>query len=263
MPKETFLSVERVSGGYGSCQVICDASVEVKAGDFVGIIGPNGCGKTTLLRMASRVLAPWQGCVRLGGQDIYGMSARAFARRVAFVSQDVLFDFPFQVKDVVLMGRIPHLFWFQAERPVDFEIARRALEMTDALPLWERDINALSAGERQRVMIARALTQEPSLIFLDEPTSHLDITHQIQILDVLRRLNRQRHLSVVVVLHDLNLASAYCDRILLMNGGRIVRQGEGRDVLVKDVLEPVYRLSLEINSSGPGGRPRVWPTVGS
>src|SRR3989338_7367885 len=208
---EMLLAVDDVWGGYDKEAVIKGISLSVKKGDFLGIIGPNGSGKSTLLRLMTRVLIPRKGRVMLEGKDITGMRAKEFSKVVAFVGQDTMINFSFSVWEIVLMGRIPHLRRLQFETQKDFLIAENALSATDALYLKDKDINALSAGERQRVITAKALAQEPALLFLDEPTSHLDIGHQVMVCDLLKRLNKTSGLTIVVVLHDLNLASEYCD----------------------------------------------------
>ena len=214
---ENLLSINGISGGYYNQNVIKNISLEIKRGEFLGIIGPNGSGKSTLLKLISRVLIPEQGEICLEGKDITQMRRKDFFRKVGFVPQDTLISFAFSVWEIVLMGRIPHLGRLQLESKHDFLIAENALRLTDASYLKQKDIDELSAGERQRVIIAKALTQEPMLLLLDEPTAHLDIGHQIQILDLLRKLNQEKNLTIAIVLHDLNLASEYCDRLILIN----------------------------------------------
>ncbi|MFA5089455.1 MAG: ABC transporter ATP-binding protein [Candidatus Omnitrophota bacterium] len=221
------------------------------------MIGPNGCGKTTLLRLASRILHPVKGEVCFRKENILRMGLKEFCRKVAFVSQDVGTDFSFTVMEIVLMGRIPHLKRMQFETKKDIEIVREALSLTDVLGLEGKRIDELSSGERQRVVIARALAQEPVLLLLDEPTAHLDIGHQIQVLDLLKRLNRKNNLTIVIVLHDLNLASAYCNRIALMNKGAIFKEGSPREVLTYQNIETVYKTVVLVNDNSVTGRPNV------
>lgn len=254
---ETLLEIKNLSGGYNGEEIIKDISMEVKKGDFFGIIGPNGSGKSTLLRMMSRALPFKKGSIGLGGIDISRMDLKGFCRKVAFVPQDTFINFSFSVWEIVLMGRIPHLGRLQNEGQNDFRIAQNALSLTGSLHLKEKDINRLSAGERQCVIIAKALAQEPILLFLDEPTSHLDIGHQIQILDLLRGLSRQKNLTVVIVLHDLNLACEYCNRVILLNDGRIFSKGSPEEVLTYKNIEAVYKTVVVVNKNSVSGKPYI------
>ena len=248
---------DKLSGGYHNKLVIKDALFEISKGDFLGIIGPNGSGKSTLLKLMTRVLSPQSGSVFLEGKDIRGMHLKEFCRKVAFVPQDTLINFSFSVEEIVLMGRIPHLKRMQFETKKDFSIARNALSLTDTLYIKEKEINQLSAGERQRVIIAKALAQEPMLLFLDEPTSHLDIGHQVQILDLLKRLNKENGLTVVMVMHDLNLASEYCNRIILFNDGCIFKEGTPEEVLTYQNIESVYKTVVVVKKNPISSKPYV------
>jgi iron complex transport system ATP-binding protein len=253
------IAAHDISGGYTDIPVIKDFSLEVKTGEFLGIIGPNGSGKSTLLKLLSRVLTPSRGTISFLGEDIRRMDQRAFARKTAFVSQDTNIYFPFSVMEITLMGRIPHLGRLQGETKRDIEIAEQSLALTDVFSLKDKLIDELSSGERQRVIISRALTQEPLLLFLDEPTAHLDIGHQIQILDLLYKLNSRNGLTIVVVLHDLNLAAEYCGRIIFLNDGRIFKNGRPEDVLTYQNIEAVYKTVVVVNKNPFTGKPFVVP----
>lgn len=254
---KALLRIDNLSAGYYSEDIIRGISLDINAGDFMGIIGPNGSGKTTLLRLCSKILHPRKGKVCFDGQDIFVMELKEFCRKVAFVSQDIATGFAFSVMELALMGRIPHLKRLQFETKRDIEICERALTLTDSLGLKEKMVNELSAGERQRAIIARALAQEPVLLLLDEPTAHLDIGHQIQVMDLLKRLNRQNNLTIVMVLHDLNLASSYCNRICLLDNGSIFKEGRPEDVLTYKNIEAVYKTVVLVNSNPVTGRPNV------
>jgi len=254
---QTLVKVDNLSGGYHKTLVIEGISFEIKKGDFLGIIGPNGSGKSTLLRLMSRVLCPRSGSIALEGKDAYQMDLKEFCRKVAFVPQDTLINFSFNVEEIVLMGRIPHLKRMQFETKRDFSIARDALSLTDTLYIKEKAIDELSAGERQRVIIAKALAQEPMLLFLDEPTAHLDIGHQVQILDLLKKLNKEDGLTVVMVMHDLNLASEYCNRIMLLNEGRIFKEGSPDEVLTYQNIESVYKTVVVVKKNPVSSKPYV------
>lgn len=254
---QTLIKVNNLSGGYDKTLVIKDISFEVKRGEFLGIIGPNGSGKSTLLRLMSRVLPPKLGTITLEEKDARRMNLKEFCRKVAFVPQDTLINFSFTVEEIVLMGRIPHLKRMQFETKKDFSIVEYALSLTDTLYIKERDIDELSAGERQRVIIAKALAQEPALLFLDEPTSHLDIGHQVQILDLLKKLNKKQNLTVVMVMHDLNLASEYCNRIMLLNEGKVFKDGTPEEVLTYQNIESVYKTVVVVNKNPISAKPYV------
>jgi iron complex transport system ATP-binding protein len=254
---EALLKIANLSAGYYKEDVIRALSLDINQGDFMGIIGPNGSGKTTLLRLATRVLHPRKGEIYFQDKDIFGMDLKEFCRKVAFVAQDIPTSFSFTVMELVLMGRIPHLKRLQFETKNDIEIAEKALSFTDTLDLKDKRIDELSAGERQRVVIARALAQEPVLLFLDEPTSHLDIGHQIQILDLLKKLNHKNKLTIAMILHDLNLASAYSNRIVLLDKGTIFKEGRPEDVLTYQNIEAVYKTIVLVNENPITHRPNV------
>jgi len=254
---DPLLKINDLSGGYGRKTVIKDLSLDIKKGEFIGIIGPNGSGKSTLLRLMSRALPPQGGTVAFERNDISRMDLKKFCRKVAFVQQDTLISFSFTVWEIALLGRTPHLKRLQLEGKRDFDIARESLALTDSLRLKDKQIDQLSAGERQRVIIAKALTQGPVLLFLDEPTSHLDIGHQIEILDLLKKLNRKDGLTVVMVLHDLNLASEYCDRLVLLEGGRVFKEGTPEEVLTYQDIEKVYKTVVVVKKNPISARPYV------
>jgi iron complex transport system ATP-binding protein len=246
-----------VSGGYAGENIVRNISLEVNEGGMLGLIGPNGSGKTTLLRLATRVLEPREGLVLFRGSDIRAMPLKEFCRGVAFVAQDVEVNFSFTVMEIVLMGRIPHLNRLQFETKNDMRIAEGALAETDSLHLKDKMMDELSAGERQRVIISRALAQQPRLLFLDEPTSHLDIGHQVQALDLLKRLNRERGLTIVMIQHDLNLAAGYCDHIALLDSGSLYKYGTPEEVLTYRNIEAVYKTVVIVNENPATKKPNI------
>ena len=255
---DSFLKVKNLSGGYTAQRdVIKSICFEAGKGEFVGIIGPNGSGKSTLLRLMSRALCPSGGEIIFGGVAITQKPLKELYRSFAFVSQDAVISFSFSVEEIVLMGRIPHLRRLQRETKKDFSIAEQALSLTDTLHLKDKNIDQLSAGERQRVMIARALTQEPVVLFLDEPTSHLDIGHQIQIMDLMRKLNKTQHLTIIMVMHDLNLASEYCSRLILLNEGAIIKDGSPEHVLTYQTIEAVYKTIVVVHKNPISSKPYI------
>ena len=246
-----------ISVAYSDHAVLRDVSLSLSRGQFVGLVGPNGSGKSTVVRALSRVLPPTRGQVLLDSVDIYRMAARELARRLAVVSQDNSVGFDFLVREVVMMGRAPHLSRFGIEHARDYAIAEECMELTHVSVLADRPITALSGGERQRCMIARALAQGPEALLLDEPTAHLDINHQIEILDLARKLTAQRGLATLVVLHDLNLASQYCDRLLLLHEGRPYRTGPPKEVLTVEHLRVTYGCEVLIDAHPATGTPRI------
>ncbi|MBI5410853.1 MAG: ABC transporter ATP-binding protein [Nitrospirae bacterium] len=247
----------------GDGWVLKGLTFEVRAGEIVGVIGPNGSGKTSLLKLLARILRPHEGALTLFGRAVAGLQQAEVARTVALVPQESPILFPFTITEMVLMGRFPHhrivrgLSGFGWEGPEDIRLAEEAMQETDVAHLADRLISDVSGGERQRAVIARALTQQPRVLLLDEPTAFLDLHHQLDICRILRRLNEERGLTVVLVSHDLNLASQYCDRLLLLNEGEVYRMGPPSDVIRPDVLEAVYRCQVLVDHHPLSGLPRV------
>ncbi|MBU2541162.1 MAG: ABC transporter ATP-binding protein [Candidatus Omnitrophica bacterium] len=252
------IDVENLNSGYEKDKVVLkDISFEVGEGEFLGIIGPNGSGKTTLLKSLSGIIKPFKGKVLLNNRDVYKMSLREIARACAFVSSDTSIAFPFSVLDIVLMGRIPHIKNLGGYSKNDIRIVRESLELTDSTAFINRPIYTLSAGERQRVFLAKMLAQEPRVVFLDEPTTHLDIGHQIQILSLLKRFNQQGKFTIVVVLHDLNLASEFCTRLILLNNGKIEKAASPEEVLTYEIIEKVYNTLVIVSKNPVSSKPHI------
>ena len=253
----TLLTVNDLSGGYTGNLVVKEVGFSVNSGDFLGVIGPNGSGKSTLLKLMSKILTPKSGSIVLDGRSIAEISLKSFCQKVSFVPQDTMINFSFTVEEIVLMGRIPHLGRMQMETKKDYAAVEQALTLTDTISIKNRPIDELSAGERQRVVVARALAQEPTLLFLDEPTSHLDIGHQVQLLDLLKKLNHKNRLAIVMVVHELNLAAEYCDRLILLNEGRIFKQGPVAEVLTYQNIETVYKTTVVVKNNPISSKPYV------
>jgi len=251
------ISALDLHAGYPGAEVLKGISIPVGRGEFVGVIGPNGSGKTTLLRALSRTLPPSSGRVELDGRCIHSISSREFARRVAVVPQDTWVAFDFSVLEVALMGRSPRLGRLAVESGKDYEIAHRALTQTGTDHLASRPITALSGGERQRVMLARALAQEPEVLLLDEPTSHLDISFQFEMMDLVRKLNRDAGLTVVAVLHDLSLAAQYCDRLVMIGSGKVFADGPPEKVITAASIRAVYGAEVWVRRHPSTHRPYV------
>jgi iron complex transport system ATP-binding protein len=256
------LSIENVVAGYGKKAVLQDINLAVDAGEFLGLIGPNGSGKTTLLRVVSGVLAASKGHVLLRGQGVQDIGRRELARTMAFLPQDLAVDFSFAVREVVLMGRSPHLSRLGHENRKDLDIAERAMELTGVEHLADQIITEISGGERQRAFIAMCLAQEPELLVLDEPTNHLDIAHQLAALDLIRRLNRQTGMTVVSVFHDLNLAAEYCQRLVVLDRGRVAAIGPPEDVLTADMILRVYGVKVLAERNRVSQKPHIMVAAG-
>jgi len=251
------LEAHELTVGYDGEPVLRNVNLTAARGQFIALVGPNGSGKSTLVRALSRVLRPISGRAMLDAVDIYEMTANELARRLAVVAQDYTVAFDFAVRDIVLMGRAPHLSRFGVERPQDYKIAEEAMGLTHTLVFADRPITSLSGGERQRCMIARALAQQPSVLLLDEPIAHLDINHQIEILDLARRLTTERGLATIVVLHDLNLASQYCDQLVLVSQGKVVAEGKPQDVVTEARIRVAYGTDVHVRQHPTTGRPYV------
>jgi iron complex transport system ATP-binding protein len=231
---------------YGSVKVLENVSFTIGSGELVGLLGPNGSGKTTLLKAISGALRPKAGAVYLNEAEIFGMKSREVARNIAVVPQNTDVNFDFTALDIVLMGRHPHLSRFKLEGEKDLTVAKNAMELTNTWHLAERRISELSGGERQRVIIARALAQEPKVLLLDEPTTHLDINSQLEIMDLLKELCIQRGLILLTVFHDFNLAARYCDAIILLNKGKIVSIGRVDEALTSENIKKVFQVDAVV-----------------
>ncbi len=241
---------------------LAHVALTVGTGEIVGVIGPNSAGKTTIIRLLTKVVTPLRGTIVFDGASLAGWSRWELARHVAVVPQDMPAALPFTVEQLVLMGRYPHAPRRFFETPADLAAARAAMAETGVTELARVPVQTLSGGERQRVMVARALAQEPRLLILDEPTAHLDLRYQAECIGLLRRINRERGTTVVLVSHDLNLAAEVCDRLVLLSAGRVVRVGSPSDVLDAGRLSAVYGCDVMVTSSAVTGRPLVqvrWP----
>jgi iron complex transport system ATP-binding protein len=252
------LAIDGVSFSYdGHTPILVNVSLAAGRGELVSIVGPNGSGKTTLLRVIDRILLPSSGTVSIGGVSLSRLSRLEIARRVAFVSQNGGVQFPFSVREIVLMGRAPHGRGSVFENGADRSIAEEMMQLTDIAHLADKPVTALSGGERQRVFIARALAQKPEILLLDEPNAHLDIAHQIEAFNIIRRLQAAAGLTVVSVSHDLNLASAYSDRIAMLACGSVVAAGSPAEVLTADRIREVFRTDVSVDLHPDGLTPRV------
>jgi iron complex transport system ATP-binding protein len=252
------ITVEELHISYDGLQnILSHITFGVKKGTFIGVIGPNGSGKTTLLNALSRILTPSDGVIFVQGRELSSLSQRELARELGVVPQDTNIHFDFRVRDIVLMGRHPYIDRFSRESEEDYEIARRAMEMTRTIQFADRSILEISGGERQRVIIARALAQQPRVLLLDEPTSHLDISHQMEILGIIKGLKHE--VTVVAVFHDLNLASYYCDELILLDKGEIRYMGTPGEVLTREHIREIFRLEAIVKTNPLTRKPYVMP----
>jgi iron complex transport system ATP-binding protein len=243
--KAPLLHVEGVTFGYARQPLLYDVDVRVRSGEMIGLLGPNGSGKTTLLRLISGVLRPWHGKVLLEGGDLRHWSRRSIAQRIAVVPQELHMPFAFTVEHMVSLGRAPYMNFFGSPGQRDSESVEGAMQAATITPLADRVFNELSGGERQRVMIAMALAQDPKLLLLDEPTSHLDIKYQIETLELVQHLNRAMGVTVIAALHDLNLAARYFPRLLLFQRGIVADAGPA-EVLEPGMLSRVYGVNVQV-----------------
>lgn len=251
------LELINISFKYDEIWALRHITLSVNQGEIMGVIGPNGSGKSTLLRLTSGVLEPNEGRIDLMGKNLHKMNRKEIAKLIGVVPQNLQLSFPFTVLEVVLMGRAPHLKWFQRESKIDFEIVERALSYTNMLDFADRMMDELSGGERQRALIAKALAQEPKLLLLDEPIAHLDINYQFEILDLVRKLNRERGLTVILVSHDINLASEYCDRLALIKAGELFAIGSAKEVITEENIMQVYGIQVIVTENPTSGMPLV------
>ena len=250
----TVLKAQNISYGYYKSRIkaLSGVSFTLEAGNFLAILGPNGSGKSTLMNVISGVLTPASGEVFLNGRNILRIDRKQIASTISFVPQNVSADFPFTSREVVLMGRFPYLSGFGIEKQPDIDAAEEAMKLTGVLHLKDRRINELSGGERQRVFIAQAIAARPSILMLDEPVSSLDIKYRLQILNLLRELNEKNGISVIVVLHDLNLALNYTKQVLLLKDGFQRAFGPPSEVISTEIIAEVFEVHTEMLTGSSG-----------
>ena len=236
------ITAENIKMKIGDNEILKGVSIDSKNREFVGIIGPNGSGKSTLLKSIYRILKPNDGCIKLDDMDISKMSIKESAKKMALVSQHNYYNFDFTVKEVVSMGRSPHKKNLERDNIEDFEIVKESLQKVGMSEFSNRSFSTLSGGEQQRVILARALAQKTPCLILDEPTNHLDIKYQLSLLNIVKSLD----LTVISAIHDLNIASMYCDRLFVMKDGQIVASGTPQDILTKELIKEIYEIDVEI-----------------
>jgi iron complex transport system ATP-binding protein len=248
------LAADQLSVGFGDQTVIHQLSLAVEQGEILSLIGPNGSGKSTLLKSLSRSLKPSEGSVWLDGRDLHSYSAKKLACQLAMLHQGSATPSDLTVRDLVAYGRFPYQNWWHGDAPENLKILEWALTQTGLLPLASRQIKTLSGGERQRAWIAMALAQKPRLLLLDEPTTYLDISHQLEILDLIRRLNQEQAITIVMALHDLNYAARYSDTVAVLSQGNLYAVGRPDAVITPKTLREVFGVEADVWLDG-NGRP--------
>ena len=247
------ITTEQLQATLGGSHILKGVSIEVSDKDFVGIIGPNGSGKSTLLKSIYRVLTPQSGTVFLDGNALNSYKPKESARKMAVVAQHNYYNFEFSVQDVVLMGRAPHKKAMERDNADDYRIVREALEKVNMGGFAQRSFSTLSGGEQQRVILARALAQQTQCLILDEPTNHLDIKYQLQLMDIVRSLR----LTVVSAIHDLNIEAMYCNKLFVLQNGRIIAFGPPKQVLTREFIRQVYEVEAKLYTDPETGQMHI------
>ena len=232
------IKTDKISVNIGNKSILKNIEIDVNNKEFIGIIGPNGSGKSTFLKCIYRNLKPSSGIITLDGIDMNELKIKDTAKKMAVVSQHNNYNFDFSVEDIVLMGRTPHKKMMERDNRSDYEIVNKALEQVDMKEFKERNFTTLSGGEQQRIILARALAQQTQCLILDEPTNHLDIKYQLQLMNIVKKLN----IEVIAAIHDLNIAAMYCDKIYVLKAGKIIAYGKPKDILTKELIKEVYEV---------------------
>lgn len=253
------LNVTSLNFAYNQTTIIKDISLEFQKGRFYSIIGPNGCGKSTFIKNISKLILPNRKCVYIEKEDIYNFSNKELAKKISVIPQNINIDYEFTVFDIVMMGRSPYKRRFEEFNIDDEKIAEKYMKATNTWTLKDKLITELSGGEAQRVIAARALSQDTDIVLLDEPTSHLDIQYQVEFLNIFKGLKSEK--IIIAVLHDLNLASIFSDQIILLNNGKVIAKGEPSEVINKENIKNVYNLDVEVFENPISKCPYVIPIV--
>lgn len=253
------LGFRHIAAAYGEREILKDVTLSIHEGEFAGLIGSNGTGKSTLIKCVSGLLSPKRGNITICGKENSSLKSQQRAQMVAVVPQSYHVDYDFTVEEIVMMGRNPYLSFRQKEGPIDREIVENAMEMTNTENFRGRYYNELSGGERQRVVLARAIAQQPKILLLDEPTSALDVHHQIEVMELITRLNREGHMTILAVLHDLNMASRFCQRMIMLQQGTVAVDGTPQEVINRQNMESLYEMKLMIRESPLFHKPEIVP----
>jgi iron complex transport system ATP-binding protein len=252
-----FYRIHNLRFAYDSTPVLKGVSAEIVKGEFLALVGPNGAGKSTFLKILAGLLPRYSGTVEFEGRPLSGLSSRKLAQRMAFVPQETHVAFPFRVSEIIMMGRLPHRTGGLFDSPLDVEKCRAAMELTDTLTLSGKTFNELSGGEKQRVVLASALAQDPEILLLDEPTVYLDLKHQIQFYGILERLNVERKMTVVSVTHDINLAARYARRMIAIRDGMFAADGIPDEVLTPERLYEIFEITADVLKRPDGRGPYI------
>ena len=240
------LEIDSVNFAYQSMNVLKDVSFKASEGEVIGILGKNGCGKTTLMKCINAHLKPHSGMITIDGSPVSEMTKKELAKRMAVVAQHSNMSFPFSVLETVMMGLYPTAEWMRAPTSEEMVRVLDSMKATGVAEFAERPVTELSGGERQRVLISRALVQDPEIFLLDEPTLHLDVNHQFNLMEMVRRLAKEKNMLVIIVTHDIPLAARYCDRVMLMEKGEIIGSGKTEEVITSENLTKVFSVDAEV-----------------
>lgn len=257
------IKLESVEFSYYQQNVLHDIQLSVAAGEFVGLIGPNGAGKSTLLKLIDRIIHPGSGQLYLQNKPLESYTRKELARIIGYVQQDFSTVYNYAVFDIILMGRFPYQKAWKFESKWDREIALKAMETTDCIHLKEREFATLSGGEKQLIILASALAQEPDILLLDEPTAALDLKHQFHFYQILKKLQLQEGKTIITVTHDVNLASQFCDRIIILKEGRIKADGPVKEVLQASLIQEIYDIPVQVIPHPESKLPVILPTITS
>jgi iron complex transport system ATP-binding protein len=261
MKAKVMLKINNLSVFYGDRQILHDIQLEVKSGEIVVLLGPNGAGKSTLIRSISGVIPIRKGNIFVDQKDVTTLSTMDRARHISVVPQAVSIPPAFTVWETVLLGRTPYLNFLGQTSAKDEAIARQALEQVDVLHLIDKRMNEISGGEQQRVLLARTLAQDTPILLMDEPTTHLDISHQVDLLKLITKQAREKNLTVLIALHDLNLASMFADRIAIVQTGLLCVAGTPRETLTSEIINSVYNVPVHVLSHPQSGAPFIIPDI--
>jgi len=254
------ISVNNLDYAYDEIPVLRGIDISLEKGMFYSILGPNGSGKTTLLKNLQKLLKTQRKCIYINGDDITSISVKELSKRLAVVPQETHMDFDFSVIDMVLMGRSPYLKRFESESSCDLQLAQEAMTITDTWKLKDKSVRNISGGELQRAVVSRAMIQDTEILLLDEPVSHLDIHHQISILNTVSGFSRSKKITVIAVMHDINLAVEFSDSVILLNHGVVEAMGSPEEVITKERIRSLYSMECMIIKNPSSGKPHVIPT---
>ena len=253
------ISCKNLKVGYEEKIIIENLSLNIKKGEVVSIIGPNGCGKSTLLKSLSRMIKPVSGDIYIQSENIKSLKNKAISQKVCLLSQHNDAPRDLTVEELVYFGRIPHKKWYESKSKSDEELVNWAIENTGLTRYKNTPISSLSGGERQRAYIAQALCQKPDVLLLDEPTTYLDISYQLELMELVREINERLNITIVMVLHELNQASKYSDRLIIMKSGEIVSDGCPKEIINKEIIKKVYNIDCDIDNDPISNKPRIHP----